>query len=313
MATNDRQRDETFLGNFKRFFVRGLAALLPTLLTIAILVWAYNLIEHYIGQYITRGFIAALSVTAGAPSTDFVDPTADALKYGERITEWDETTGRWLTKEYKVLQYKARKGLYDRERTQVLWRLAFAKYRFHLVGFLVAIILVYFVGFFLASFFGRTTLHVLERLWARIPLVKAVYPYVKQVTDFVFRERQLEFASVVAVQYPRKGLWSVGLVTGPPLRAIQASASSEMVTLFVPSSPTPFTGYVITAPRADVVELPLSIDEALRFTVSGGVIRPGHEAISAEAAGAIARQRAEALESSQAEVPGRPGGPSGGS
>ena len=86
-----------------------------------------------------------------------------------------------------------------------------------------------------------------------------------------------EFSGVVAVPYPRKGIWSVGLLTGTPMKAIQESAGEEMVTIFIPSSPTPVTGYTITVPRRDIIELALSVDEALRFIISAGVIKPDTE------------------------------------
>lgn len=283
-----------------------MAALLPTLLTIAILVWAYNLIDRYIGQYISTGFITLLARSVGPPSTTVIDPAEDAVLYGTRIPEWDDRKGRWLTEEYKFLDFLREHPSDSRrvERAAVLWRLAFAKYHLHLVGFVIAIILVYFVGFFLASLYGRTTFRMLERLQTRIPLVKAVYPYVKQLTEFVFGEKKLEFTLVVAVEYPRKGIRSIGLVTGSGLRTLQALAPSELVTIFIPSSPTPFTGYVITVPRADVVELPLTIDEAIRFTVSGGVIQPASQSMAGLAPGtAPAPDRAEPGESGS-----RPGG-----
>ena len=86
---------------------------------------------------------------------------------------------------------------------------------------------------------------------------------------------RFEFSGVVAVQYPRKEVWSVGLSTGGPLERVQEASPDELVTIFIPSSPTPVTGYVIQAPRRDVIELNLSIDEAFRFTISGGVLKPG--------------------------------------
>jgi uncharacterized membrane protein len=82
----------------------------------------------------------------------------------------------------------------------------------------------------------------------------------------------------VTVEYPRKGIWAVGLVTGGTMRSIEHE-SGDALTIFIPSSPTPFTGYTITVPRGEVHELPISIDEALRFTISGGVLVPPHEAL----------------------------------
>jgi len=118
-----------------------------------------------------------------------------------------------------------------------------------------------------------------ELLLTQVPVIKQVYPHVKQVTDFVFGSGhdRLKFKRVVAVQYPRKGLWSLGLVTGDPMRTIQSKESARLLTVFVPSSPTPFTGYVVTVRADETIDMPLSIEEALKFTVSGGVLTPPAE------------------------------------
>jgi uncharacterized membrane protein len=106
-------------------------------------------------------------------------------------------------------------------------------------------------------------------------VIRAIYPNIKQVTDFLLTDRNVEFSGVVAVEYPRKGVWSVGLSTGGPMKQVQGRVSDELVSVFIPSSPTPITGYVVQVPRQDVIELNMTIDEGLRFTISGGVIKPG--------------------------------------
>ncbi len=273
------QPREGFVSDFKRFFLRGMAALLPTLLTIAILIWAYQLVDEYMGRYITKGFIAVLAKTAGAPTRSTVDPEVDTLTYGTRTGELD-AEGRWLTREYEIVHHPAhqgnplRRGDESSEYRTALWRIAFVKYRLGLAGFLLAIVMVYFVGFFVASFIGRTAWGLLERIQERVPLVNAIYPHVKQVTDFLLSENRVAFHGVVAIEYPRKGIWSLGLLTGEGLATLAKAAQDDMVTIFIPSSPTPVTGYVITVPRSDVIELALSIDQVLRFTISGGVIKP---------------------------------------
>lgn len=265
------------MDEFKRFFFRGLAAVLPTLLSIALFIWAYNLVDNYIGQYVTLGMRKAISLT-GPPQA--VNALTDALEYGQPINEWNDA-GQRLTVEYKIITHKAlhspddqiRKSA-ERRRTEALWRIAFAKYKLNFVGFLVAIIVVYFVGRFLASLLGRQTWKIVERLLTSVPFVRAIYPNIKQVTDFLFGERQYEFSGVVAVQYPRKGIWSLGFLTGSPMIALAKATPEELVTIFVPSSPTPMTGYTITVPRSDTLDLAISVDEALRFTISAGVIKP---------------------------------------
>lgn len=276
-----------FLVDFRKFFFRGLGALVPTLVTFAIIVWAYKLINDNVGYFITNGLRELCSLVRDEPAPGLVNPLEDALKFGEPINEWDEE-GRRLTTEYKILNNyrrleETKSGLTSLKilaqardaRNDVLWRLAFAKYKLHFLGFLIAIILVYFTGFFLASFLGRTSWRAAERLLHRVPVIRAIYPNIKQVTDFLLSERNVEFSGVVAVEYPRKGIWSVGLSTGGPMKQVQGRVSDDLVTVFIPSSPTPITGYVIQVPRQDVIELNMTIDEGLRFTISGGVIKSG--------------------------------------
>jgi uncharacterized membrane protein len=238
--------------------------------------------------------MVVLFAASGPPT--LADPE-DALKYGTPLDEWDNQ-GRRLTVEYKIITHPVADPAFEkplskaateeqreaavRARTLALWTIAFRRYKLHLLGFLIATILVYFVGLFLASLMGRTTWRLIEKAILRIPLIRAIYPNIKQVTDFLFTDRQLQFSGVVAVQYPRKGLWSVGLVTGPPMKTVQEAAGEELITIFIPSSPTPITGYVIMAAKRDVVDLALSMDEALRYTISAGVIKPRGELLTQE-------------------------------
>lgn len=143
-----------------------------------------------------------------------------------------------------------------------------------ITGFVLAIVGVCFIGAFLASFAGKTIWHIAEKAFARIPLIKKVYPNIKQITDFVLAKKEMSFNKVVAVQYPRKGIWSIALVTGTGLKKITDAMNQEFLTVFVPTSPTPFTGYVIVTPKAETIELDMTVEEALRFTVSAGVISP---------------------------------------
>ena len=267
--------------DFRRFFLRGSTALLPTLLTITAIIWTYNLVNDYVGAYVTRGMLFVCARISPEPAESWLDADADPIMYGTPIDEWD-ASGRRLTVEHKVVHHPAlhsgdtdTKARAVRARGDALWQIAATKYRLHLLGFVIAIILVYFVGIFLASVIGRASWRAGERLLRRIPLVRAIYPSIKQITDFLLSERSVSFYGVVAVQYPRKGCWSVGLTTGAPLPKVQQAVSQELVTVYVPSSPTPITGYVVQVPREDVVALNMSIDEALRFTISAGVITPG--------------------------------------
>jgi uncharacterized membrane protein len=117
---------------------------------------------------------------------------------------------------------------------------------------------------------------MIEKFIMNTPFLKQVYPYVKQITDFLLtqEEQKKMFSRVVAVEYPRNGIWSMGLVTGSGLKKIIDNMEKEFLTVLIPTSPTPFTGFVIMVPKEQVIDLDMTIEEALRFAVSAGVIAP---------------------------------------
>lgn len=268
-----RSAKEGFWDNFRRFFVRGLAIILPSILTIWILIAAYNFLQTNIASPINDGIREGIIRLSDWP------PVAD-----QRIRDFDPSK---LPAESLVRSYEESENKdawirlhFRRQKLLGLWE----NYHFplDLIGLVVAVFLIYVIGGVLGSFLGRRLYHSAERFFGRIPLINRVYPSIKQVTEFLVgdvhgddsKDSKTKFRRVVAVQYPRKGLWSVGLVTGTTLRNIQDAAGTACVTVFVPSSPTPFTGYVITVPAQDTIELPITTEEALRFTVSGGVLVP---------------------------------------
>jgi uncharacterized membrane protein len=226
----------SFGDDFRRFFVSGMAALLPTLITLWLLVWAWNFLWENLGRHIIAGIKWTWASMAEAGLVRF-EP------YGYIGRYWAD----------------------DLLRTK-------------LVGVLLAVLLVYVIGVIIGNFIGRTFYRLIESTVMRIPLVRAVYPAVKQVTDFVLSSRRGErFATshVVAVQPHEQGIWSIGLITGGGLPSLAQVTGEELVTVFVPSTPTAFTGYVLVVPRRNVVELPMSVEDAMRLLVSGGVIAPG--------------------------------------
>jgi len=159
-----------------------------------------------------------------------------------------------------------------------------------LIGLVIAAIAVYLAGRLVGGLVGRAVYRWLERLITSLPVVKKIYSWIKQVIDFLFRrqedERAMHFSRVVAVQYPRQGIWSVGFQTGVAMRSMRERAGPTAITIFIPSSPAPFTGYTITVPREDTIPLPLTVEEAIGFTISGGVLRPPSEQLPAEIADA---------------------------
>ena len=182
----------------------------------------------------------------------------------------DEKIGTYINQLIYWILARPQWGYHTSIRLQETWRVYFAWW----FPFVIAVVGVYLFGRFIASWIGRVLWRFIESLLTRTPLVNQVYPSVKQVTDFVLAEKSIDFSRVVAVEYPRKGIWSLGMVTGPGLRTISETVKEDRVTVFIPTSPTPVTGYTINVRRDDIIDLPITIDEAFKFTLSAGVVTP---------------------------------------
>ncbi len=263
-------QSRTFGSDFKRFFGRGLGVLLPSVLTLWILVKAYQFVDSAIAQPINAGIRAGVAEGAEhwpALGSSFL-PTEEQVNAEIVRREASETGSLDPTMVQRDLTRSEVLEWWNRYALGLDW-----------IGILVAVLSVYFAGRLLGGFLGRRVQKQFERVITSVPIFKQVYPYVKQVVDFLFSDdKPIKFNRVVVVEYPRKGVWAVGLVTGGTMQSIEQE-SGDALTIFIPSSPTPFTGYTVTVPRDEVRELPISIDEALRFTISGGVLVPPHEAI----------------------------------
>jgi len=233
----------SFFDDFRRFFQRGLAAILPTMITLWLLVWVWDFLWNNVGSHIIWGI--------------------------RWLWWWTSIQGHIP---YAPGGMIARKLNDDDFSTRAL-------------GVGLAILAIYVVGVFVGNLLGRTAWRLAEFAVMKIPLVRAIYPAVKQVTDFLLSERTAQFqgSKVVAVEPHEKGIWSIGLVTGGGLKPLSDATGQDMISVFVPSSPTAFSGYVLMVPRESVVELPLKVEEAMRLLVSGGVISPDSDKRLAEA------------------------------
>jgi len=143
------------------------------------------------------------------------------------------------------------------------------------LGLLLFIFLIFFAGVLAKNLFGKSILRWVERSIIRLPLIKQIYPPLKQIVDFFFSSKELVFKKVVLVEYPRKGLWSLGFITNEGLPKAKEYLNLDLINVFVPSTPNPLTGYFILAARQDAVLLDISIEDALKIIVSGGVLNPG--------------------------------------
>lgn len=156
---------------------------------------------------------------------------------------------------------------------------------FHLsaVAVVVAIVLLYFIGGVISARLGAYFVSRIENgVLARVPLVSQVYSAVKQVTDFIFSETTVEYNRVVAIEYPRRGIWSMGFVTGDSMQEVVAAAGEPLISVLIPTSPMPVTGYTMSLPRREVLDLNMTIDQAFQFCVSCGVLVPPHQRVNPE-------------------------------
>jgi uncharacterized membrane protein len=144
---------------------------------------------------------------------------------------------------------------------------------------------------FAANIFGQWWLRQWDTILGKIPIVKSIYNSVKQVSDTLFSTNGNAFREAVLVQYPRAGSWTIAFVTGKPGGEVAAHLPGDYVSVYVPTTPNPTSGFFLMMPRADVLALRMSVDEALKYVISMGVVGPE---LAAEGAGAAAARSASA-------------------
>ena len=262
---------------FKSYFLHGLAVLLPSILTIWLFVWAYTFVQEKISIYINRGLVHIIALV-GHEGVDISEQQVKAYLLNVKPELSDNE------KELEI--HLRRPEIWRRARIEQLEK-TLAKTWIDgpasIAGFLIALVAVCVLGALLASYVGRHLWHITETFILNIPLLRKVFPYIKQLTDFLLTpdEQKKMFSRVVAVEYPRKGIWSLGFVTGSGFEKVVNLIRREFLTVFIPTSPTPLTGFVITIPKKHAIDLDMTIEEAFRFVVSGGVIAPGSKPTTA--------------------------------
>jgi uncharacterized membrane protein len=272
---------------FRRAVLRGLAILLPPLLTIVIFLWMGNTINSYLLEPLVNGArwvmvekLADIRSSDAVPADEIVDGVAEieGKKLDGKLIPGkvydDVEDPRNLGKDPMPTNAK---DIYERYVNQT-W----LQREIVIPSFLcVFLLLLYLFGKFLAAGVGRFFWNQMERLIDRVPLVRNVYGSVKQVTDFLFTEPDIKYTRVVAVEYPRKGMWTLAFATGEGMHDIRRAAGEPMLTVFVPTSPMPLTGFALTAKKSEVTEMNVTIDQAIQFIVSCGVVIPPPPSVGA--------------------------------
>jgi uncharacterized membrane protein len=283
----------TFVSDFRRFFGRGLAVLLPSILTLWLLWTAFVFVFNNVAAPINRGLRWMVIETAPfvLPSQPEKHPAWFRVSEAEReqfllTTEGQGFRGaapRRVEREIRFIKFRK------------FWS---SNWYLEAAGLLVAITLIYLAGLLLGGYFGRKLYGRIEYAISRIPGFKQVYPHVKQLVELIIGEKPMAFKRVVFVEYPRKGIWTLGLVTSNSMKSAADSAGGPCVAVFIPSTPTPFTGFTLNVLESDVIDVPITVDEALRFVLTGGVLVPERQLMgepdpkAAELAARIARTSA---------------------
>jgi uncharacterized membrane protein len=142
------------------------------------------------------------------------------------------------------------------------------------LGVVVFFGLLRLTGVRAANFFGQRLIGAWESILGRIPFVKSIYSSVKQVSDTLLSDKGYAFRKALLVEFPRPGSWTIAFLTGTPAAAVEPYLTGEHISVYVPTTPNPTGGYFLMLPRAQVRELDMTVDEALKYIISMGVVAP---------------------------------------
>ncbi len=152
--------------------------------------------------------------------------------------------------------------------------MAIFDYRVPGAGFAAGILLIFLVGFIASNIIGKRLVALGDNIFQRLPLARGIYSSARQIIDAFTVQGKDAFQKVVLLEYPRKGLYVLGFVTSTSRGEIQEKTEEETISIFVPTTPNPTSGMLILAPRSEITELKMSIEEGMKVIVSGGLVSP---------------------------------------
>jgi len=164
----------------------------------------------------------------------------------------DDTVGHLIPPEYNPATYVPLPGL----------------------GLIVAAVGLTLIGALTAGYLGRLLLRISERVMGRMPVVRSIYGAAKQIFETVLAAQSNAFREVVLAEWPRPGMWTIAFVTVQPEGEIRDLVGTDSVAIFVPTTPNPTSGYLMFVRRRDIVTLPLSVEEGIKYVLSGGIVAP---------------------------------------
>jgi uncharacterized membrane protein len=142
------------------------------------------------------------------------------------------------------------------------------------LGLIVLIVFITLVGWITAGFVGRVILRFSENLLSRMPVVRSVYGASKQILETVLQQQSNAFRQAVLVEYPRRGIWAIAFITGRTEGEVQNLIADELINVFLPTTPNPTSGFLLFVPKQDMIVLDMSVEEAVKMVISGGIVTP---------------------------------------
>lgn len=294
-ARRERKRQKKAQKKKRNFFVRGLVVLLPTVLTIFIFVTIVQFVNAYLTTPINTTILTMLDGnTLGWEALEMmdVDPRAkqyidfeelpidlqDKIGIGRELGELGSPEALAAIENHRDRRYTFLRDFkalaIDREKLRAAIPLP------EWIGLVLAGLIVLFLGYLASGFLGRGLIASFDKALTRIPIIRSVYPYTKQLVDFFLSDSDLEFDTVVAAPYPSEGVWAIGFVTGGGLKTVHTELGGDYLSVFIPTSPMPMTGFTVFIEANRLIPLDISVDEALRVTVSAGVLVPSAEQVT---------------------------------
>ena len=161
------------------------------------------------------------------------------------------------------------------------------------LGIILAVLILLMTGMLAANLFGRRLVEFWEKLLNRIPFVRSIYSSVKQISNTIFGPSGKAFRKVIMMQYPRKGLWSIGFLTNDNLGNELGSVDDELVAVFIPTTPNPTSGFIIMSRKDEIVELGMTVEDGFKLVISMGVITPQDSALKKMESNKVAQSQAE--------------------
>lgn len=278
----------------KSFLLRGVVTLLPAVLTIVVL----SLLVQFVNRYVTQpvnaflywslernalGWSVLEAMDVQPLDVDFLDVSLlpgelQDVAQREGLASEPFAAGLEEHREGRTGFFRNLRAL-GIDTTKL--RSAVTARVHPLIGVAISLVIVLILAWLAGGFLGRRLVARLDRTLQSIPVVRSVHPYTKQLVDFFLSEKGLEFENVVALQFFNPGVWSLAFVTGPGMKTVRERVGKRTLSVFLPSSPVPMTGYTAFVDADDVIPLSISVDDAIRVVVSGGVLIPPAESIEA--------------------------------